>query len=630
MRKWWFEKQAGVRPGAKYHFHFGKVLHGYLERYQLRQPLEPVGWDKGLHVGTYPGLYDGQAVDHRQWIRDRANESIRQGLVRAVTRDVHIEYQLSALIGDAWVDSRGMPLLGVAKAQIGADGERRAIAPTQFYDPGGLLHTDINIPKEAFELGYFTGFMDGLDLTPEHPGIFDHKTAKNRTYAKSPAKLLVDEQMLSYAAVLLAMPGFERQEKVYLRHNVFLKDPEVPLEKGVYGVDASVEVAAVAEHWRWVIDTAKSMVQWRQVPVGIGVARANAYEQVPSALQVMGYEKGKKEACECYGGCPYKNACLGYKKIESVVAELDYEVRRVDVYGNDPIKKAPVTYVEKTFTLNKKRSVNPAVERALARVDAIMKEIPCLVDTRTYPKSPTEPVTPKDQSMPFLKPAAQQPAYVPPLTVGSYAWVDDPDTINKSYRCNIRAIRGEGDAKEVDLYLYEDCTAPKPMTAEMAADVDRAATGVPWSAVSASLKTGRGGFSYYVAPQPAAPAVAPAGEAIPGTPIPTAGPVSINTPNADAVLAASTTKVEPAAPAAAAATETPAKRPAGRPRRTAPAAQPAAEVVAEQLPEGARQTTISELGDAAPVIDRLRDIERVALEAVLKHVTERLAELNGA
>jgi hypothetical protein len=579
------------------------VLHGYLERYQERQPLEPAGWDAGLHPGD------------ADWIKQRVDVAIRKGLVRASNEHQHVEYQLAALIGDRLVDARGLPILAAARSKPSQGGEREALAPTHLFEPSGAP-----LPTGWADLGYLTGFMDGLDLTPENPGVFDHKTAKNRTYAKNPNTLGDDEQMLTYAAVLLAMPGFEDRREVWLRHNIFLKDPEVDPEKAVYSVEVRVDVEHVARHWRWVIDTAKEMKAQRTVPVGQGSARADAYEQVPSALQKLGLVQGKREACECYGGCAYKRACLGYGAIQPVVAELDYEVKRVDQYGNDPTKKPPLPYVEKTFKLTK--TAVKTEEKSPA--SASLKNSTCKVSSSPYPKhsTDTDPNNhPRSSPMPFPpKKPVQTPASNPPqLTVGSYAWVADPDEANKAYRCNILAITGEGAERAAEIYIYADSGAPTPMTAEMRADADRLTT-VPFDALSMGLPTGRGGYPYHPATQQM-----PAGEQIPGTPIPTAGPVSINTPNATEVLAQAADAKTTPAPAAPAPEP---KRAPGRPRTTKPA--PAKEDNA--LPEGAVQQTIEGVQPVDPTAGMSAlgvHLERAALQGVLQYVETRLKVLEG-
>jgi hypothetical protein len=566
MRKWWFEKQAKVTPGAKYHFHIGKVLHAYLERFQLRQPQEPVDWGVGLQPG------------HAEWIRKRLDLALEKGIIRTVPRTTHIEYQLSALIGRDLVDHRGMPLLGRARATTSATGDRLALPPTHFHDPHGIFHTDLPIPADAFKLGYFTGFMDGLDLDPITPGVFDHKTAKSKKYAKNAKTLAQDDQMLAYAAVLFAlMPSVAY---AYLQHNIFLKDEEVPDDKAVYSVRSGVQVAAVAESWKHIITTAERMVPMRLIPVGIGPQRANAFDQVPCAIQEHGLQRAKRIACEAFGGCPYKPICHGYKRVDTVVRDLDDEKARVDQYGNDPKKLDERIHgipAPKTFKLNVKK----------------------VVDTTSTAATPTVPTLPKPEPrMPFLKKTA--PALNIPLTLGSYVYVNDPEVATVAYRGIIKVERM---TNEVDVFLFEDPMGVRPvMQPEVEANPDRMVT-VPRTEVSVALPAGRTA-SPFLTEAPAAAETTPKADPapIPDSPIPPAGNVQLNTPSADAILAQAKDAGTPAAgqpPATTAAAA--AKRP-GRPAK--------AKSDAQILPEGAKQETLT---DPAPATGKVRKDARLLI-----------------
>jgi hypothetical protein len=123
---------------------------------------------------------------------------------------------------------------------------------------------------------------------------------------------------------------------------------------------------------------------------------------------------------------------------------------------------------------------------------------------------------------------------------------------------------------------------------EVEANPDNMVT-VPLTEVSLTLPAGRTATPF---PIPATEPAKPEGVAIPGSPIPTAGQVQLNTPAADAVLAqAKDAGVAPAGqPPATTAATTAAKRP-GRPARAKGGEQ-------QVLPEGAKQETLT---DPAPV-----------------------------
>jgi len=311
-RKWAFEKLYLIKQPQKHHFAIGGTLHAIAERYLSKETttwegLFPPGWDKHLITDV-----------ERQWMRRMAEEAVSKGVWRAKP-GITIEHPVAYLVGNDFRDSRGMPLLAKASTYQDKNGVRRVAKLTSLVD-GRPLPTGWN------KLPPFVGFMDYYDphYAPRIAEVADHKTAKNKRYVLSPAKLALDTQLLSYAATPIALdPSIDT---VHLRHNVLLKDPEAT--EPVFMTEAEVGIDAVRNNWTDIILASERMVSIRAMAPAIVIhghpeERARNFHFVRSAI-----DDGKqREACEAYGGCPYKDTCLGRSTVQQMTTRMDREHR---------------------------------------------------------------------------------------------------------------------------------------------------------------------------------------------------------------------------------------------------------------------------------------------------------------
>lgn len=323
-RLWWLDKVAKVRPPQKGYLTLGKTLHALAERYQLKHPLYPVGWDRTL-----------TAVES-QWMRLCADMAIAKGLWQADPQSI-IEDPVCCLVDPNLVDDRGMPLL--CRADVAGEGDDRYIKPPTIMHPehagifSGLPLLSANPDDDWTRVPYLVGFLDVNKPHLSPPEIHDHKTAKHKNYAKSSKSLAVDEQMLTYACIMLARR--HTATEVIAQHNVFLKNYDKGVDP-VYPVRATITLAAAQVFWaEFTKEVAESQRLRRSTPSPAqGLARADAFDQVPGLIPVQNSVfsspsaedlvlANAKDGCGAYGGCFMRDACQGKKKVRDVVAEID-------------------------------------------------------------------------------------------------------------------------------------------------------------------------------------------------------------------------------------------------------------------------------------------------------------------
>lgn len=331
LRKWAFDKVWGVHEPTKYHFAVGHALHALAERYHGKtasswEGLFPPGWDKGIQ--------QPDAALIRTW----ADAAVRQGVWQA--RDgIIIEHPVALLVGKRMLDDRGIPLLARAVTYENDRGVRemeRLVA----------MESGEDLPPGWDDLAPFIGFIDIFDVWASGmPLVEDHKTAKNRTYTLTAESLAQDTQMLTYAAVALALrpdPGMVR-----LKHNVFLKDPKNP---EVFETSAVVTTQTVAKKWQEIIEAAERMRAVRDNAPRLTPLehRADNWYRVPGAIDEG--PKQEKEACDAYGGCPFKDICKRRCYAHQAIQGLDRRVLMAKV----PQRVQPK---RQTFSLNMQRSL---------------------------------------------------------------------------------------------------------------------------------------------------------------------------------------------------------------------------------------------------------------------------------
>lgn len=298
----------------------GKALHGVAERFltDVRGPdLYPTGWDHDL------------TPEESKWIRTSAELAIATGVWKR-SGGLLVEYPFLAVIGTGpgqMLDGLPRLLPAIAEQRAGSEEGERQVRPVL-----GVARC-------------MTGFMDGVDFGEGL--VLDHKTAKHSGYAKTSKTLAKDEQMLIYAAIVLAqdrdtcrrsgdierVPVWqEEKEFVTVRHNVFLKnlDPTQPGQEPVYSVEAVIHRAEAVAFWVKVATLSEEMLKVRTVPVGEGLAKADNWEMVQGeanpgvggGLRAALTASGDEHACSSYGGCLWKDVCWGRCKASQVVAKL--------------------------------------------------------------------------------------------------------------------------------------------------------------------------------------------------------------------------------------------------------------------------------------------------------------------
>ncbi len=302
-RKWAMGKIFKVKPPDAYHFKLGHAFHAIAERYLSMQAttwaqLFPEGWSKGLEPESI------------EWCRHMAELAVEKGVWQAKP-GITIEHPVAYLVGPEHLDSRGLPLLAEAETFVDDKDVRRIAKLTRLADGRPL-------PSGWDRLPPFVGFIDLLDLPDAE--VVDHKTSSQRRYVLSPAKLAKDTQVLCYAATPLALRP--ELSKVRLRHNAFLKTPGA--EEPVIRVEAEASLEAVQNNWTDILRIAEDMATIRRM-VKLNVVpdhpeeRARDFHMIKSAID-MGCTR---DACEAYGGCPFRDACFGRATIAQVVRRLD-------------------------------------------------------------------------------------------------------------------------------------------------------------------------------------------------------------------------------------------------------------------------------------------------------------------
>ena len=125
------------------------------------------------------------------------------------------------------------------------------------------------------------GFIDVLDYMNDE--IIDHKTTKSRRWTKTPSELAVNTQMIIYAKAYL--DNNPEVNKVTLTHLYYGTKDE-------FSEKVSVEVsrAHVTNQWNYLKKIIKEMMQ-------------------ASSLSDAGACTASYEACDKYGGCPFRTQC---------------------------------------------------------------------------------------------------------------------------------------------------------------------------------------------------------------------------------------------------------------------------------------------------------------------------------
>jgi hypothetical protein len=306
-RWWWFSKLGRLPQIEKQHFFAGTALHAVGERYLKREATDwlglfPTGWDARLDP------------DSVAFIQAAAEHAVTKGLWQ-YSPTMKVEEPIAMLVGERFLDHRGMPLLARADTTIDERGIRRTTKLTTMLDGSPL-------PSGYDDLPVFVGYIDSVDLDMIIPRIDDIKSAKTRRYTLSPARLATDLQLGAYAAWALARRQDAQQAQV--RHLYFLKDPDA--SEPAFVSEAMLSVTQVRELWAEIIQIGRIMKEIREkVPVIVDPERP--YNRVDNFKAIEGAcDQGKdriKEGCKAYGGCPMQDACFHRSMPAEVLKRLE-------------------------------------------------------------------------------------------------------------------------------------------------------------------------------------------------------------------------------------------------------------------------------------------------------------------
>ena len=172
---------------------------------------------------------------------------------------------------------------------------------------GGILerrkdrHVEREFDEPIARVGDITVYIKGFIDVWYPDTIEDHKTAKKRTYFKSKDKLRQNPQMLIYAMMgilMLSKEGRPIPPFITLRHNQYSKDPKDPV---VRKTEVPVSIEEIQSHWGRVLQDVGVMVNLRQ--------------NVENWHQIADPPTGD-QACNAYGGCPFRGICSGRESVE--------------------------------------------------------------------------------------------------------------------------------------------------------------------------------------------------------------------------------------------------------------------------------------------------------------------------
>lgn len=405
-RKWWLLKVARLKEEDKRHFMIGTLMHDLIERYLNREPeVFYKGWDDAL------------GEDEAEWLRSRIDYGIREGVLRPVP-GAHTELPITLLVGPHLLDHRGLPLL--ANSPVTEKNGVRIIQPPTALADGSPL------PAEWDKYPHLVGFIDWIDLQGD-VSLRDHKTAKNRRYAKKKKDIAESPQMLSYAAAAFMLrPDIESVDAGY---NVFIKDPE-EVKKPVYEVSDTLTIHQAVVAWQDIIKSTQSMTELRKsYPIDYRDKdkddRAEQWHQIPSARSICDDIEETEKRCRAYGGCPFRDLCYGNKDIGQMTRTLKQR-RAASVIK---ARQKPTHIPERN---NQHQRISPV---------------------NAFSKFTQQPAV-KETSMPFAspKPANDTPP-APKIEVGLSCWIADPEDSATHYKAKILRMDGPG---KIMLGLYPE------------------------------------------------------------------------------------------------------------------------------------------------------------------------------
>ncbi len=474
-RKWWLNKVRKLPEATSTSQIFGTVLHGVIERYLMADDL---GRDRktGNPIELYPEGWQiavnrfGELCEHcagkRFWRHPESESSF------TTTTQEQVEEMANSMDGCLCVELSCEKCFGTGKQCEGKINPAEEAAVRRLVDaaiengvlerlPGRIVEKQFNravIKTKCYACGgkkTIRGLMsdtgqegdvlcpdcggDGLGCTVmitgfidvQHPDMVqDHKSTKTMKYAKSPAKLAENHQMLIYGydAIKSAEERGEPPPKtITLRHNVYC-DKENRVKKTT--IDVTRE--HIENHWQKIIRIGEGMSEIR--------ANVERWHEIAEPVN-------PSYACNAYGGCPFKNICYGQETEDNFEKRLAYQksikyteedksmgqVAEVTIIpkleGKSPMANA---FSERLLAVKARNnpvaattaapSINPPMPVTATNL-VPLTQAPAVVVVSATPAAPVAPVVVQQAAAPQAKSAAFPSIEVPGLgTVSVPPW----------------------------------------------------------------------------------------------------------------------------------------------------------------------------------------------------------------
>lgn len=293
-RKWWLDKVRKLYIPSSTAQGFGTVLHAVVERWMLADDL---GRDAdGKPVELYPQGWHN-ALDKYSGLVDYSCTAAEQDIIKKLVTIAIEEGVLERLPGRLIERDFTRSILSIKCPTCGGTGTKMIHRPDigkKTYVSDGKCETCKGDKKGTTIM--ITGFID-VELPDQ---IQDHKSTKNMKWAKSPAKLRENIQMLIYAKmhlIDLEERGQPLPPSITLRHNVFCKDPKKPKVRKTF-IEVSLE--EINKHWDQILQAALDMDALRRT--------SNDWTDIPDPVNLS-------VACNAYGGCPFLSICSGQESM---------------------------------------------------------------------------------------------------------------------------------------------------------------------------------------------------------------------------------------------------------------------------------------------------------------------------
>lgn len=262
-RRWWFKYPRRLPVAYSGSAGFGDVLHAVLERY-LKADERGMDPETGAPVVLYPPGWD-TPVD-----------------------------RITGAFGDT---------LSPADAALVKRLVAKAIAESLLYRAPNRL---IEVPFEVHWPDHGGVRLKGaIDMVVLPDMVWDHKTHKSMSYARSKPRLVTSPQMLSYALALLKAQEENgvKLDGVHLKHLVFAKEEERVRETTGY-----VSRDQILEFEGKLIGRAGEMKAYEEIK------DVNEWEKIPGP-------EPKSRACIAFGGCKFASICAGVRNGGETPAE---------------------------------------------------------------------------------------------------------------------------------------------------------------------------------------------------------------------------------------------------------------------------------------------------------------------